>query len=220
MSYNCVQPFDGELVDEGERAGSSSMTKRYWRPSALAAVVGAIALALAACGGTGSSAPSVANVSTTSSADHDASTARTAAKTNASPSTRSSSNPASSHSSGGAHDALGFAECIRSHGVPNFPDPGADGSFPGDQALGNLGIDPNSPTYTAAEKTCQPLLPAGSLPSSHQIQQAEQAVLTFARCVRSHGVPNFPDPKFNTSRGAFVITISGPGSGIDLSSPF
>jgi hypothetical protein len=108
---------------------------------------------------------------------------------------------------------------MRSHGVPNFPDPDADGSFPGAQALGNLGIDPNSPAYLAAQKACQSLLPGGSQPLSQQVKQAEQDALKFAQCMRSHGVPNFPDPKFNTSGGGFSITISGPGSGIDVGSP-
>ncbi len=108
---------------------------------------------------------------------------------------------------------------MRSHGVPNFPDPGANGSFPGAQALGNIGIDTNSPTYQAAQKACRSLLPAGQQPSSQQVQQAEQDALKFAQCVRSHGVPNFPDPKFNTSGGGLSITISGPGSRIDVGSP-
>jgi hypothetical protein len=108
---------------------------------------------------------------------------------------------------------------MRSHGVPNYPDPGADGSLPGAQALGNIGVDADSPTYQAAQKACQSLLPAGSQPSSQQVQRAEQDALKFAQYMRSHGVPNFPDPKFNTSRGGFSITISGPGSGIDVGSP-
>jgi hypothetical protein len=50
-------------------------------------------------------------------------------------------------------------------------------------------------------------------------KQAEERALKFAACMRSHGEPNFPAPEFSTSGGGFHVTISGPRSGIDLSSP-
>jgi hypothetical protein len=55
--------------------------------------------------------------------------------------------------------ALKFSQCMRAHGVPNFPDP----SFSGGgvkmtlKAGGATGIDPNSPQFKAAQKTCQSL---------------------------------------------------------------
>jgi hypothetical protein len=55
-----------------------------------------------------------------------------------------------------------MAKCMRENGVPNFPDPDANGQIRVD---GNkLGIDPENPTFAAADKVCQkyrPKLPAG-----------------------------------------------------------
>jgi hypothetical protein len=53
---------------------------------------------------------------------------------------------------------LEFSKCMRENGVENFPDPTFDD---GRATLGfgkESGIDPNSPTFKAAEKVCQPKL--------------------------------------------------------------
>jgi hypothetical protein len=52
---------------------------------------------------------------------------------------------------------LKFAECMRKHGVPNFPE-GSSGSGP--QNITSYGIDPNSPTFQAANQACSSLLPS------------------------------------------------------------
>jgi hypothetical protein len=53
---------------------------------------------------------------------------------------------------------LQYAQCMRAHGVPKFPDPKAGGAF----ALGTkAGVDPNTPAFQAAQKTCQKLVPGG-----------------------------------------------------------
>jgi hypothetical protein len=46
---------------------------------------------------------------------------------------------------------LRYAECIRAHGVPNFPDPTSQGLRIG----ASSGINVNSPAFRAAEKRCQ-----------------------------------------------------------------
>ena len=53
---------------------------------------------------------------------------------------------------------LKYANCMRSHGVTNFPDPV---SRPGGVWGFNFGpgLDQNSPTYRAANKACQSLEP-------------------------------------------------------------
>lgn len=53
--------------------------------------------------------------------------------------------------------ALKFAQCMRSHGEPKFPDPSNNG---GSLSVTQYGIDPNSPTFKAANKACQSLLPS------------------------------------------------------------
>jgi hypothetical protein len=56
---------------------------------------------------------------------------------------------------------LEFSQCMRSHGVPNFPDPITGPT--GGQAINltGLGIDQNSPTYQAANQACQSNIPSG-----------------------------------------------------------
>ncbi|MFU8870379.1 hypothetical protein [Micromonospora sp. SL4-19] len=45
-----------------------------------------------------------------------------------------------------------LAKCMRENGVPDFPDPGPDGSF---EIKGNAGFDPQSPTVRAAIEKCR-----------------------------------------------------------------
>jgi hypothetical protein len=96
-----------------------------------------------------------------------------------------------SESPGGARadQALAWVNCLRSHGVPNFPDPDPDGRIPNIPS----GIDTAARAFLIAQKACAPLLPgatgAGPSPASRRLQ-----LLAVARCIRDHGVQNFPDP--------------------------
>jgi hypothetical protein len=49
---------------------------------------------------------------------------------------------------------LKFAECMRSHGEPDFPDPLSDGQF-----TLPAGMNAESPQFQAAGKACQSLMP-------------------------------------------------------------
>ncbi len=101
----------------------------------------------------------------------------------------SSSNP--SAASAQPHGALAFAHCMRSHGVPNYPDPKGSGLVK--ESLQQLGV--SSSRFQSASSGCKHLLPnGGSGPSPAQVQQVRAQALEYSRCVRSHGVPNFPDP--------------------------
>ncbi|HEY2436113.1 MAG TPA: hypothetical protein VGH93_02970, partial [Solirubrobacteraceae bacterium] len=65
-------------------------------------------------------------------------------------------------------ESLAFATCMRSHGVPNFPDPTRSGGSI--QILGSApGINRQSPGFKYAQQSCRHLLPGGGQPS-----QAEQ----------------------------------------------
>jgi hypothetical protein len=114
---------------------------------------------------------------------------------------------------------LAVAQCIRGHGVPNFPDPDASGNF-----SSNVLPMIDSSQGQAAYGACRHLL-AGA-PSIAQLQQGLQQeqqeqqkvlleLLKFSQCMRGHGVPNYPDP---TVRGQ---GISGnlKGAGINSNSP-
>jgi hypothetical protein len=83
---------------------------------------------------------------------------------------------------------------MRSHGVPGFPDHNSQGAIEIHSASGSGGtaINPNSPQYIAAQKTCQKLAPGEGTPAqqSHGLAQA----VKYSHCMRSHGVTGFPDP--------------------------
>jgi hypothetical protein len=47
---------------------------------------------------------------------------------------------------------------MRSHGVPNFPDPQFGGGGVRIQIGGAGGIDPNAPAFKSAQQACQSIL--------------------------------------------------------------
>jgi hypothetical protein len=91
-------------------------------------------------------------------------------------------------SSGAPRSPLAFAKCMRAHGLPNFPDPNSNGQF-------NLaGINQNSPQAQRAFQACGS---SGANTDPGQRSQWMAQGLRFSRCMRAHGVPNFPDPNPN-----------------------
>ena len=86
----------------------------------------------------------------------------------------------------GQDKAVKFAECIRGHGVPHFPDPNAKGEYV-------FGIDVSPAVWQKAVNACKALEPPGALSGKRSPKQQSDA-LRFAQCVREHGVKDFPDP--------------------------
>jgi hypothetical protein len=87
--------------------------------------------------------------------------------------------------------AVHFADCMRSHGISDFPDPSTS-----PREFKNA-LETKSPAFNAALRACQHLLPGGghrNRGESPRSQAEKAAILAFARCLRSHGFPNFPDP--------------------------
>jgi hypothetical protein len=122
------------------------------------------------------------------------------------PTTSVATEPAEDGDSTGG-DPVAFAACMRSHGVPDFPDPKATSegqviSIP----------DDDSPGFTSALKSCRSLLPDGGVPSPAQQAQEREELLRFAACMRARGVRDFPDPTFGNGRSPFP-------AGINRSSP-
>jgi hypothetical protein len=120
--------------------------------------------------------------------------------------------------SGSTPTAEAYSACMRSHGVPNFPDPDSQGRIAikgGQSANGTkFGLDPNSPGFQTARKACQSLQPGGKVTPAQQAQRRSQE-LKFSACMRAHGVPKYPDPD---STGGMQLR-AGPGTGINPSSP-
>lgn len=171
-----------------------------------------LALLVAGCGG--SKSPAIANLGTT-----------TSSSTNTGGGAGSRPTQAQMQQA-----ALRYSECMRSNGVPKFPDPAAGGGF---QVQTRSGIDPSSPTFQAAQTKCSKLLPGGGPPApgteTHPSAQALAKMVKAARCMRAHGVPDFPDPATKVSPlprgsgGGVISDINGvilefPDS-IDMRSP-
>jgi hypothetical protein len=99
--------------------------------------------------------------------------------------------------------ALKFSQCMRAHGLTNFPDPSTRGG--GIQIGGpGSGIDPRSPVFQAAQKACARYAPFKGGPPRMTAAQARAAV-RFAECVRSHGYPDFPDPALSPPKGSVAV---------------
>jgi hypothetical protein len=118
-------------------------------------------------------------------------------------------------------DGLALANCVRSHGVPNFPDPSGNGhggiqiqqrdrSGSGPSTEVN-GVPINAPAFKSAMQACSKYEPNGGAPSAAQTAKLKAKALAMSRCMRSHGVPNFPDPQFQSGGGGFGIRLTGGG---------
>lgn len=147
------------------------------RARLLAAVaVVSVALALTGCGG--SSNPGVAHISFGKGASSASSTGGSSSESKASP----------------EQAGLAYSKCMRANGVPSFPDPNpGGGGFLFHASRGLL----SSPAFKAAQAKCQKLIPGGGPPSgpTHPSPQTLARFLRIARCMRKHGVSDFPDPR-------------------------
>ena len=149
-----------------------------------AAAVVALGVTAAACSG-GSKSPTLANGSGTT--------------------TTSAARAGGSSSATEQGKALAYSQCMRRHGVPNWPDPVLTPS--GDYGFRTAGIDPQSPAFQTALQACKALYKWGA--TDQQLSPAQQrAWLTWAKCIRSHGVPNLADPTFSGSE----VHLSDGGS--------
>ena len=133
-----------------------------------------------------------------------------------------SSGPNAANSAGSpdgskAASMVAFAQCMRTHGVPNFPDLGNQGmriqATPSSVSVN--GIRLSGPAFNSAQQACHSKLPNGGKPPQLNASQ-RQAALQFSQCMRSHGLPNFPDPNFT---GGGVRIQIGPSGGLNPNSP-
>jgi hypothetical protein len=87
------------------------------------------------------------------------------------------------------------AECMRKNGVPNYPD---SGLTPGS------GIT-QSPAFQHAFNVCAKSLHHESPPPTPP--SAARQELAFSKCMRAHGIPDFPDPN---ASGNIQFPVSSP----------
>jgi hypothetical protein len=167
-------------------------------------VLASAALLVAGCGG--SSSPGVAHLSSSTSGSSDAASAG------------KSSTPESSAST--QQKMVAYSQCMRSHGVPEFPEP-TEGHLLIHNSNHNgqvIGVNPRSSQFQSAQKVCGKLLPNGGVPSAADQAKAQESALKLSQCMRTHGVPNFPDPTF-PGGGIKMALKAGGANGIDPSSP-
>jgi hypothetical protein len=116
------------------------------------------------------------------------------------------------------------AQCMRSRGVSNFPDPTAavagqgGGGFsiqmsPGSSTVTVNGIPLSGPAYTTAANTCHL---SGAIEPIGLTGAMEQQMIAKAHCIRTHGYPSFPDPTFGPSGHGVKFR---PPAGFDAESP-
>lgn len=190
-------------------------------------LVGALALLAAGCGG-GSPKAGIASLGKTSTTQSNAPAATNSSggggDAPAGNGGSSSSSNGGGGNSGSPHgqvnssmsvgsyaDALKFAQCMRSHGLPNFPDPNSSGAL---QFGSGDGINPQSSQFQTAQDACKKYLPdKGAPPSPAQQAKMLAQALKFSECMRAHGITDFPDPQ--SINGGIKIQI-GAGSGSNL----
>ena len=144
-----------------------------------------IALGVTGCGGNSPSGD-VASIGS-----HESKTSTT--------SSTAAGSPGGGESSPGSQ-AVAYAACMRSHGVANFPDPqiSHNGSEVSVKIAVPAGTFKGNPKLKSAQQVCRKLLPGGGPGNQPAVSPAEQSqYLKAAACIRSHGIPNFPDPTFS-----------------------
>ncbi|HEY2200432.1 MAG TPA: hypothetical protein VGH56_00985, partial [Solirubrobacteraceae bacterium] len=167
-----------------------------------------LALLLAGCGGSSSSSGGVAHLGTSTSGSGGGSSS----------SSRESGAPTQ-------QKMVAYSRCMRTHGVPEFPEP-TEGKLlvrSSDHNGHVTGVNPESAQFKTASKACEKLAPNGGKPPSAAEQaKAQEKALKFSQCMRTRGVPSFPDPEFSHGGGAVRIRLGGKKggpSGIDPNSP-
>ncbi|HWD73924.1 MAG TPA: hypothetical protein VG371_02215 [Solirubrobacteraceae bacterium] len=99
-------------------------------------------------------------------------------------------------------DSLRFTRCERANGVPNFPDPPGNGGYgvksfaqeSNGETMSINGVSVNAPAFRSAMAKCQHYLPQPPAPTTSQLAKIRPLMVTWAKCMRSHGLPDFGDP--------------------------
>lgn len=123
----------------------------------------------------------------------------------------SSTDPGGAANAGGAASSsktVAWIQCVRSHGVPDFPGPDSNGYIP--KIISGQQVGVSDSRLNAARTACQAVWPYQAPTPAQQRQQLTDD-LKFAQCMRSHGLPNFPGPTNSDGRVVFVFSASRDG---------
>jgi hypothetical protein len=161
--------------NQADRVASRAGPRRPPPITCMAVTATFVGLALLAVGCGGSNHPSVAG------------------------SASSTTNNASDSTS--ALSGVAYAQCMRNHGIHDFPDPtpGAGIAFQINAGPGS-DLSANDPRFQAADQACRSLLPGGGKQARPASAQKITEEVKWAACMRAHGLPSFPDPN---AQGAF-----------------
>jgi hypothetical protein len=120
------------------------------------------------------------------------------------------SSGSSGSGSASSREATGIkvADCMRAHGVPNFPDPSSGGGI----QLPN-GVDPQAPAFQSAQRACFKLFPGGGPGGGGNSEARKVQLLKLAECMHAHHISQFPDPTSSPPTGP------PSGGGIAFGSP-
>lgn len=134
-----------------------------------------------------------------------------AAACGGSPSSTGSGGSANAAGSANSQVGIGYAGCMRSHGVPKYPDPSSGNELPsGLPKVSPEQLGVSSAQYQAAQNACAHLLPNGGQLTQSQSQQDLNAMRRFAQCMRVHGVPTWPDPTDGSAGWGFdLVNVHG-----------
>ena len=96
---------------------------------------------------------------------------------------------------------LDFARCMRQHGV-DMPDP----QFNGNRIMQRGPQKVDRAKMRVADKACASIRDSIKPPemSAEKKEEFKQAALANAKCMREHGIKNFPDPIFDENGGALL----------------
>lgn len=186
--------------------------------------VGTLALLAAACGNSPQAGvASLGTTTTTTTTQSSASAATTGGGAQPVSAGGATGSPSGGHqassiamSVGSYTAALEFAKCMRSHGVPDFPDPNSNGTI---QFGSGSGANPGSPQFQKAQEACRKFLPnKGAPPSPAQQAKMMAQALQYSKCMRAHGITSFPDPQA-VNGGIRIALRSGKGSNLNPNNP-
>lgn len=103
------------------------------------------------------------------------------------------------------HRAVNAAACIRTHGVPNYAEPKlVNGTI---KLSFTASVNPTTPAVQTAAKKC-------GYKAEQQAGETSSRIV-FARCMRTHGVKNFPYPSAQSGVSPAMVQAEG----INMQSP-